>query len=73
MTTDDAPSALLPGFMLRKQWARQALNKCDRSAKRLQDKGLIVVRYFGKDPYVDIPATAARMRGEDGRRGRKAT
>jgi hypothetical protein len=32
-----------------------------------------VVRYVGKDPYVDVEATAARIRGEHKkRRGRAA-
>ena len=61
----------LPGLVLRRKWAAQ-LGKCDRTAKRWQDKGLIVVRYFGKDPYVDVPATADRARGLDKRR-RKAS
>jgi len=59
----------LPGFVLRKQWA-EARGRCDRTAKRAQDRGEIVVRYFGKDPYVDVEATIARSRGEDRRRGR---
>lgn len=64
------PQSPLPGFEHRNAWAKK-LGKCARTAKRWQDKGLIVVRYIGKDPYVDIEATAARMRGEDGRRGRR--
>jgi hypothetical protein len=59
----------LPGFMLRRDWAA-ARGRCDRTAKRAQDRGEIVVRYFGKDPYVDIEATIARSRGEDRKRGR---
>ena len=62
----------LPGLVPRRKWAA-GLGKCDRTAKRLQDAGKIVVRYVGKDPYVDVEATAARIRGEDRpRRGRKA-
>jgi hypothetical protein len=60
----------LPGFELRSKWAAK-LGKCDRTAKRWLDAGHIVVRYIGKEPYVDLEATAARMRGEDGRRRRK--
>ena len=50
------------------------LGKCDRTAKRLQDAGRIVVIYIGKDPFVDLERTAARLRGEDkrSRRGRAA-
>ena len=63
----------LPGFMPRHEWAAQ-LGKCDRTAKRLQDAGRIVVIYIGKDPFVDLERTAARLRGEDkrSRRGRAA-
>ena len=60
----------LPGHVLRPVWAAR-LGKCDRTAKRWQDAGLIVVTYLGKDPYVDVERTAARLRGEDRRRGRK--
>jgi hypothetical protein len=54
----------LPGFMPRKDWAK-ANDLCDRTAKRLQDRGRIVVQYLGKFPFVDVPGTAARMRGGD--------
>jgi hypothetical protein len=37
----------LPGFMLRSKWAA-ARGRCDRTAKRAQDRGEIVVHYFGK-------------------------
>jgi hypothetical protein len=67
----DILSDALPGLMPRSKWAQEALGKSDRTAKRLQDAGRIVVRYIGKDPYVDIEATSRRLRGEDGRRGRK--
>jgi predicted site-specific integrase-resolvase len=59
----------LEGFVLRRTWAAQ-LGKSDRTAKRWEDAGKIVVRRLGRDPYVDLEATAARMRGEDRRRGR---
>jgi hypothetical protein len=61
----------LPGLMPRIEWAAKT-NRCDRTAKRLQDAGKIVVRYIGKIPYVDIEATAARIKGEDKRRRRAA-
>jgi hypothetical protein len=67
----DILSDALPGLMPRHKWAKEALGKSDRTAKRLQDAGRIVVRYIGKDPYVDIAATSLRLRGEDRRRGRK--
>jgi hypothetical protein len=54
----------LPGYELRSKWAAK-LGKCDTTAYRWQRAGRIVVRYFGKDPYVDIEATAARARGDD--------
>jgi hypothetical protein len=54
----------LPGFELRSKWAER-IGKCDATAKRWQDRGTLVVEYFGRDPYVDIEATAARMRGDD--------
>jgi hypothetical protein len=62
----------LPGFVLRRKYMRR-LNKSDHTGKRWQDKGDLVVRYFGKDPYVDLEATARRARGEDNvrRPGRK--
>jgi hypothetical protein len=71
MSVVNAPSAV-PGFMPRHAWAAQ-LGKCDRTAKRWQDAGQIVVVYMGKDPYVDIEKTTARMRGEDRRRGGRAS
>jgi hypothetical protein len=64
--SDIADAFVLPGFMPRKTWAA-ALNRHDRTAKRMQDRGEIVVRYFGNLPCVDLEATAARRRGEDGR------
>jgi hypothetical protein len=61
----------LPGYELRSKWAAQ-LGKCDTTAYRWQRAGRIVVKYFGKDPYVDIEATAARNRGGDGPKRRRA-
>jgi hypothetical protein len=54
----------LPGFMPRHEYMRR-LGKTDFTGRRWQEKGEIVVRYFGKDPYVDLEATAARVRGQD--------
>jgi hypothetical protein len=69
----DAPQSILPDMMLRTAWAA-SIGKHDRTAKRWQDAGLIVVRYVGRDPYVILSKTAARLRGEDAapRRGRKS-
>ena len=69
MVERDSP---LPGFEPRAQWAAR-LGKCDRTAKRWQDAGLIVVTYMGKEPYVDVEGTADRMRGRGRpRRGKAA-
>jgi hypothetical protein len=71
MSEDTTPNPL-PGLVPRRKWAA-GVGKCDRTAKRLQDAGKIVVRYVGKDPYVDLEATARRIRGEDRpRRGHRA-
>jgi hypothetical protein len=61
----------LPGFLRRALWAAQ-MGKSDFTAKRWQDAGKIVVVYMGKDPYVDLEKTAARLRGDDKRRGGRA-
>lgn len=63
-------SEVIPGFELRSKWAER-LGKCDTTAKRWQDAGKIVVRYIGRDPFVDIEATAARIRGEGGSKRRR--
>ena len=68
MTTETP--LLLPGHMPRAAWAK-GIGKCDRTAKRWQDSGRIVVHYLGRDPYVDLEATARRIRGEDRQRSRK--
>jgi hypothetical protein len=71
-SSDLTANDLLPGLMPRPKYARHALNSCDKTAKRLQDAGKLVVHYIGRRPYVDIEATARRLRGEDApRRGRK--
>ena len=69
MAEDD----LLPGFMPRDQYMRVVHGKSDFTGRRWQEQGDLVVRYFGRTPFVDTVATAARMRGEDRpRRQRKA-
>jgi hypothetical protein len=67
--TDDGEAFVLPGFMPRKQFAEK-IGRCDRTAKRLQDAGKIVVTYLGNQPLVDVEKSLARMRGEDKRRSR---
>jgi hypothetical protein len=56
---------LLPGFAPRDEWVAEVFGKCARTAKRWEDQGLIVVRRFGRQPFVDLEATARRARGED--------
>jgi hypothetical protein len=55
----------LGGFMPRPDYMREAHHKSDYTDRRWQSKGILVVKYFGKTPFVDIAATAARARGED--------
>jgi hypothetical protein len=62
----------LPGFERRDLWAAK-MDRSDASAKRWQDRGRIVVRYLGNIPFVDLEATAARVRGEDRPRRRRGT
>jgi hypothetical protein len=66
--TDEANP--LPGFMRRDLWAAK-MNRTDFTAKRWQDKGKIVVAYFGHIPFVDLEATAARARGKDKRQSKR--
>jgi hypothetical protein len=64
----------LPGFIRRDEYMAR-FGKSDFTGRRWQQKGEIVVVYFGKEPFVDLEATARRMRGEDKprrRRGRAA-
>jgi hypothetical protein len=65
------PENILPDMMPRAEWAAKK-GKTDRTVRRWQDAGLIVVAYVGRDPYVVLSKTAARLRGEDRpSRGRK--
>ena len=67
-----ADTTLLHGFMRRDVYMRQVHGKSDYTGKRWQDRGELVVEYFGRTPMVDTIRTAARKRGEDRpRRGRK--
>jgi hypothetical protein len=60
---------VLPGFVPRKEFAKQ-INRCERTVKRLEDAGKIVVVKMGNHRLVDVEKTLARLRGEDKRRGR---
>jgi hypothetical protein len=55
----------LPGFMPRPEYMRRVHGKSDYTGRRWQAAGTLVVRYFGRTPFVDTAATAARARGED--------
>ena len=55
----DAPHG---GFMRRDDYMRQVHKRVDYTGKRWQKAGLLVVRYVGKTPYVDITATEAHWR-----------
>jgi hypothetical protein len=61
---------VLPGLMRRKEFARRA-NRCEKTLKRWEDAGKIVVVHLGNERLIDVPKTLARLRGEDRRRGRK--
>jgi hypothetical protein len=67
--SDSAEAFVLPGFLPRKVFAKK-IDRCDRTVKRMQDRGEVVVTYFGNQPFVDLEKTLARRRGEDKRRGR---
>jgi hypothetical protein len=71
MTDDDIPNRdrPLPGLVHRDTYMRE-LGLHPATGRRWQGAGKIVVRYLGRQPYVDVPATGARVRGED-RRGRR--
>jgi hypothetical protein len=69
--SDNAEAFVLPGFLPRKQFAKQ-LGVCERTIKRRVDAGQVVERPFGKERLVDIEATAARMRGDDKPKRRRA-
>jgi hypothetical protein len=67
--SDSTEEFVLPGLMPRKMFAKR-MGRCDRTLKRMQDRGEVVVTYFGNQPFVDVEKTLARRRGEDKRRGR---
>jgi len=67
----DSPT---PGLVRRDLWARSLPKPVhDMTARRWQRAGKIVVIYpFGRTPYVDVEATAARARGLDRPRSNSA-
>jgi hypothetical protein len=63
-------SFLFPGLMPLKQFGVE-VDRCQRTLKRRQAQGKLVVCDLGNEKFVDLEKTAARMRGEDERpRGR---
>jgi hypothetical protein len=67
VTSEEFP---LRGLMPRREFAK-AINRCERTVKRLEDKGKVVTVALGNHRLVDVEKTLARLRGEDRRRGRK--
>jgi hypothetical protein len=64
-------ACLLPGLMPLREFQRRVGNKCDRTMQRWRAAGKLVIVELGSERFVDIEKTAARIRGEDRRRGRK--
>jgi hypothetical protein len=60
-----ADEGLLPDFVPRPEYMRRVHDKSDFTGRRWQRAGKLVVKYFGRTPWVDTVATAARARGED--------
>jgi hypothetical protein len=67
MTINPRP---LPGLVRRDVWMAER-GHCDRTGKRWQDRGFLVVRYLGRKPYVDETATLERLREADTYRDKK--
>jgi predicted site-specific integrase-resolvase len=68
--TTDQPH-FLHGLMPRKEFAT-VMKVCERTTKRWEDQGRIVVVKLGNQRLVDIEKSVARMRGEDKRRRGRA-
>jgi hypothetical protein len=64
MTDPEAELCALPGLVERDVWAKK-VKRHPATVKRWEDQGRIVVRYLGRLAFVDVAATAKRMRGED--------
>jgi hypothetical protein len=61
---------VLPGLMPLKEFKQHVGNKCDRTIQRWRDAGKVVIVELGNERFVDLEATARRLRGEDRRNGR---
>jgi hypothetical protein len=61
----------LSGLMPRKEFAAK-VNRCERTVKRWQDQGKLVVFSIGNERWVDVEKSLARIRGERPPRGRAA-
>ena len=68
--TVSSEAFVLPGFVPRREFAKQ-IGRCERTVKRLEDAGKIVVVKLGAHRRVDIEKSLARLRGEDQGRTRK--
>ena len=69
-TVTSGEACLLPGLMPLREFGRR-VNVTDRTLLRWRDQGKLVVCDLGNERFVDLEKTAARVRGEDRRRGRK--
>jgi hypothetical protein len=61
---------LLPGLMPLEDFRKQ-MKRCPRTMKRWEAQGKLVIHALGNERFVDLEKTAARVRGEGRRRGRK--
>ncbi len=62
----------LQGLMPRKQFAAQ-MGRCERTVKRWEDQGRLVVIKLGNDRLIDVEKSLSRLRGErPNTRGRAA-
>jgi hypothetical protein len=57
--------ALLPGFVPRPDYMQRVHGKSDFTGRRWQRLGLLVVKYIGRSPFVDVEATTKRLKGEE--------
>jgi hypothetical protein len=69
--SDSSELFILPGFLPRNEFARK-LGVHPRTIKRRVDAGQVVERNLGRERLVDLEATAARMRGGDKPKRRRA-
>jgi predicted site-specific integrase-resolvase len=66
----DADQFVLPGLMLRREFARR-VGRSERTIKRWTDAGRLVVVELGNERWIDTEKSSARLRGERPARGRK--